>query len=177
MRELTFDEIRPDAKQNWIKLTSNDFDSLLPIATKEAKSAKKPSQEKAIFRLYTLGVVTNRDEWVYGDDDAALSAKVHCLIDAYNADVKKLAGVRKSENLAEMLDSNIKWTRAVKNDLRKGTHYQFDRDCLIESYYRPFVKRRLYFSRQLNEMVYQVPQLFGPQAGPNRAFCFAAEER
>jgi predicted helicase len=108
---------------------------------------------------------------------ATLSAKVNYLIDAYNADVKKLSAVRDSEKLADMLDSNVKWTRAVKNDLRKGILYEFSPDCIVESYYRPFVKRRLYFSRQLNEMVYQVPQLFGPTAGANRAFCFAAEER
>jgi len=177
MRELTFDEIRPNAKHNWLNLTQNDFESLLPVATKEAKLSRKPSQEKAIFRLFTLGVVTNRDEWVYGDDVATLSAKVNYLIDAYNADVKKLAAVRDSEKLAEMLDSNVKWTRAVKNDLRKGVLYEFSPDGIVESYYRPFVKRCLYFSRQLNEMVYQVPQLFGPKAGANRAFCFAAEER
>jgi len=175
--KLKFEEVRPDAKHNWLKLTNNDFESLMPIATKEAKVAKKQSQEKAIFRLFTLGVVTNRDEWVYGDDVTTLSAKVNFLIDAYNADVKRLSGVRNREKLAEMLDSNIKWTRAVKNDLRKDVHYQFSPDCIVESYYRPFVKRCLYFSRQLNEMVYQVPQLFGPKAGTNYAFCFAAEER
>jgi len=177
IRELTFEEIRPNAKHNWLNLTQNDFESLLPVATKEAKLSRKPSQEKAIFRLFTLGVVTNRDEWVYGDDVATLSAKVNYLVETYNADVKKLSAVRDSEKLAEMLDSNVKWTRAVKNDLRKGTLYEFSPECIVESYYRPFVKRRLYFSRQLNEMVYQVPQLFGPQAGANQAFCFAAEER
>ena len=177
IREVTFDEIRPDAKRNWLKLTQNDFESLLPVATKEAKQSRKPSQEKAIFRLFTLGVVTNRDEWVYGDDVATLSAKVNYLIDAYNADVKKLSAVRDSEKRAEMLDSNVKWTRAVKNDLRKGVLYEFNSDCIVNSYYRPFVKRCLYFSRQLNEMVYQVPQLYGPKAGANSAFCFAAEER
>lgn len=177
LRERPFQEVRPDAKHNWLKLTQNDFESLLPVATKEAKLSRKPSQEKAIFRLFTLGVVTNRDEWVYGDDTVTLSAKVNYLIDAYNADVKKLSAVRDSEKLAEMLDSNVKWTRAVKNDLRKGILYEFSPDYIVESYYRPFVKRCLYFSRQLNEMVYQVPQLFGPKGGANRAFCFAAEER
>jgi predicted helicase len=177
LRERPFEEIRPDAKHNWLNLTQNDFHSLLPVATKEAKLSRRPSQEKAIFRLFSLGVVTNRDEWVYGDDVATLSAKVNYLVDAYNADVKKLSAVRDSEKLAEMLDSNVKWTRAVKNDLRKGILYEFNSDCIVESYYRPFVKRCLYFSRQLNEMVYQVPQLFGPKAGANRAFCFAAEER
>ncbi len=55
--------------------------------------------------------------------------------------------------------------------------YELDEGAVETSYYRPFVKRLLYFSRQLNEMVYQVPQLFGKDAGANRAFCFSAEDR
>jgi len=77
----------------------------------------------------------------------------------------------------DLLDTSIKWTRAVKNDLRKGTAYRFSQASVQVSYYRPFVKNYLYFERHLNEMLYQVLQLFGPSAGPNEAFCFAAEER
>jgi predicted helicase len=175
--DRAFHEIRPDVDHNWLKLTDNDFDSLLPIATKDTKLARTEGQRRAIFWNYSLGVVTNRDEWAYGDSPKHLGVKVQFLIDAYNADVKKLASQKDSEKLAELLDTSIKWTRAVKNDLRKGTRYVFDGGCIRPSYYRPFVKRHLYFSRQLNEMVYQIPQLFGPDAGPNRAFCFAAEER
>jgi len=175
--KLDFEELQPDTTHNWISMGQNDFYDLLPIATKEAKGANKPSQEKAIFKLYSLGVVTNRDDWVYDDDRNALERKVRFLIDGYNADVRRLSTVRMSEKLADMLDTSIKWTRAVKNDLRKGISYTFERDRIRNSYYRPFVKRHLYFSRQLNEMVYQVPQLFGPDAGPNQAFCFSSEDR
>lgn len=76
-----------------------------------------------------------------------------------------------------MLSTTIKWTRAVKNDLRNGAHYGFSDAAVQPSFYRPFVKRHLYFDRHLNEMVYQIPQLFGSEAGPNTAFCFVAEER
>ena len=82
--EIAFEEIRPDAKHNWINLTGNDFDSLIPIATKETKAAKKTWQEKAIFKLFSLGVSTNRDEWVYDDDPASVE-KVRFLIDAYDS--------------------------------------------------------------------------------------------
>jgi predicted helicase len=175
--KIEFEEIQPDARHNWINLTQNDFESLIPIATKETKAAKRPSQEKAIFKLFSLGVVTNRDEWVYDDAPESLEAKVRYLIDAYNADVKKLSADRGSDNLADLLDTSIKWTRAVKNDLRKGTAYRYSRGSVQESYYRPFVKKCMYLDRHLNEMLYQIPQLFGPNAGPNKAFCFAAEER
>ena len=177
LQALDVEEVRPDKDHNWINLTHNDFDTLIPVASKQAKGAKKPSQEKAIFKLFTLGIVTNRDEWVYGNDPAHIEQKVRFLIDAYNADVKKLSTVRDRSKLEDMIDTTIKWTRAVKNDLGKSIRYRFDADAIVESYYRPFVKRHLYFSRQLNEMLYQVPQLFGPKVGSNHAFCFASEER
>ena len=69
---IKFEEITPDKNSNWINLSDNDFDTLIPIASKETKAAKKPSQEKAIFKLFSLGVVTARDEWVYDYDPNSL---------------------------------------------------------------------------------------------------------
>ncbi len=168
LRHIAFDEARPDKANNWINLTHNDFDSLIPLASKQTKAAKTAAQERAIFKLFSLGVVTNRDEWVYDEARDALAAKVRFLIDAYNT---------QRAIVSADLGTEIKWTRAVKADLQKGTPYAFDAAAIQTSYYRPFVKRELYFSRQLNEMVYQVPQLFGRGRDPNRAFCFSAEER
>ncbi len=169
---IPFDEIRPDAKHNWINLTSNDFDTLLPLATKETKAAKKPSQERAIFKLFSLGVVTNRDEWVYDDDPDSLEEKVRFLIDAYNADVDRLTGVNDPTRRAEQLDTSIKWTRAVKNDLSKGVRYTYDGSLVINGLYRPFVKRHLYFSRQLNEMPNLMP-LFWRTSISNQSIVFS----
>ena len=39
-------EVRPDAKQVWLNQTENDFDSLLPIASRKTKSLS----QKAIAR-------------------------------------------------------------------------------------------------------------------------------
>jgi predicted helicase len=40
--------------------TNNDFDSFIPIASKATKAAKAKGQEGAIFKLFSLGVVTSR---------------------------------------------------------------------------------------------------------------------
>ncbi len=145
--------------------------------SKSTKAAIKSSQEKAVFKVFSLGVVTNRDEWAYDANPEYLVAKMSALIDTYNRDRRRLSTLKDKAAIAKNLDTSIKWTRSVKNDLRRGIEYEARPALIVESYYRPFVKRHLYFSRQLNEMVYQVPQLFGPEAGENRAFCFATEER
>jgi predicted helicase len=177
LQGLDVEEVCSDKDENWINLTHNDFDTQIPVATKLAKAAKKPSQERAIFKLFTLGIVTNRDEWVYGTDPSQVERKIRFLIEAYNADVKKLSTVQDKKQRRSMVDTTIKQSRAVKNDLVEGVRYSFDEGGIVESYYRPFVKRNLYLSRKLNEMLYQVPQIFGPKVDSNRAFCFVAEER
>jgi predicted helicase len=37
LREITFEEVQADGKNNWINLSDNDFESLLPIASKEVR--------------------------------------------------------------------------------------------------------------------------------------------
>ena len=127
LSERKFEQITPDKDNNWINLTDNDFNTLIPIASKKTKATKNPFQENAIFKLFSLGVVTARDEWVYDDNSKKLEKKVRHLIKAYNADLIKLNGFRESKDLVDMLDYSIKWTRAVKNDLRKGISYKFDK--------------------------------------------------
>jgi predicted helicase len=156
IEKLEFQNIIPDQNHNWINLADNDFEELLPLANKDVKLGRK---KEALFQLYSLGVVTARDEWVYDEDASNIEKKVNFLIDAYNLDVTSLKGKTKDE-IRESIDYSIKWTRAVKNDLSKGIIYSFDKSKIIDSLYRPFVKRKLYFSRELNEMQYQLPNMF-----------------
>jgi predicted helicase len=64
MRALDFDEVQPDKTHNWVNLTSNDFETLMPLASKETKAAKTAGKERAIFKLFrsrptsTKGCVT-----------------------------------------------------------------------------------------------------------------------
>jgi predicted helicase len=60
---LQFADVQPDAKSYWIDIANNDFDTLMVSASKETKLSRSSSQERAIFKLYTLGVVTARDDW------------------------------------------------------------------------------------------------------------------
>ena len=167
---LDFDEIRPDAKQNWLNLTSNDFEELMPVASKEAKASRKPGQARAIFKLFSLGVVTARDDWVYGEDSAELSDKVRWLIDAYNASMQRLSTVRDRSNLTDQLGVSIKWTRAVKHDLKNRVRYEFNERSVLDAQYRPFVKSHLYFDRRLNEVQYQLPAIFQGEPNPTLTF-------
>ena len=84
---LTFDEIRPDAQSNWLHLTNNDFETFIPLASKVTKAAKTAGKERAIFKLHSLGVVTNRDDWVYDDSRDVLLSKVKHFVDTYEREL------------------------------------------------------------------------------------------
>jgi very-short-patch-repair endonuclease len=161
LKNIAFEKITPDKNGNWLHLSEeNDWEDLLPICSKEVKAGKS---DNAIFELYSLGVVTNRDEWVYDFEKVQLCKKVNFLIDVYNKDVEAHNGKSKEE-IRNEIDYAIKWTRAVKNDLSKGKKYTFDESKIVSCLYRPFINKHLYFSRELNEMQYQTPAIFGESA-------------
>ena len=164
LQGIRFEDIKPDKKNNWINQTANDFDSFVPLADKATKSTKVAGQEQAIFKAFSFGVVTNRDEWVYSENVEHLAKKVRHLISTYNEDCGRLQSIRDPKERAELLDKSIKWTRAVKKDLANGVKYKFDASLIAAAQYRPYVKRILYFSGQLNEMQNLMKEFFGNSA-------------
>ena len=117
-----------------------------------------------------LGVITARDEWVYDFDTNYLGQKVRAFINLYE-EVRAEHGGKAVDNAA--LGTSIKWTRDLKRQLRLDAPNIFGRQEVRRALFRPFVRRSLYFSRNLNEMQYQLPDVF-PQGstGENKAICF-----
>ena len=175
--KLPFEEARPDAKHNWLKLTNNDFDSLIPIATREAKAAKKQSQEKAIFQLFSLGIVTNRDEWAYADDQQSLIEKIQFFCSAYTNDVQRWTRAGRPRATGDFVNRAIKWTSELEAHLRRGTVLDFDESRVVESIYRPFVKRFTYFAPVITHRPYQHFNFFPTKQIKNIGLSFAVEER
>ncbi len=167
LASIPFERITPDKNNNWINLVDNDFEDLLPLANKETKLKKGGN---AVFESFSLGVVTARDEWVYDFDEKHLERKIHFLIDGYNRDVAKHKG-KSIDYIDNSVDYSIKWTRAVKNDLAKGRKYSFNNNSVSECFYRPFVKKKMYFSKQLNEMPSLQNQIYGEELNKQNT-CF-----
>jgi len=157
---LSFDEVQPDKAHNWVNLSNNDFDTLLPLASKGTKAAKTAEKERAIFKLFSLGVSTSRDDWVYGESEQEIRSKTAFLIDVYNTDLER-SQQRKSALDASELTYSIKWTRAVKSDLSNGIRYNAEQGIVIPSAYRPFDAKMLHFNGRLVEVQYQQTKLFG----------------
>ena len=118
-----------------------------------------------------LGVVTNRDEWVYDFAPDVLAGKVSTLVNSYE-ETRVEHGGKEFDDIE--LETYIKWTRDLKRQLRKNSQNVFESDNIRTALFRPFITKALYFSQSLNEMQYRIPELF-PRAlmAENKVICLS----
>ena len=165
---IEFKHIIPDSKHNWIKQTDNDFDELLCVANKQTKLAKpeRKTDENAIFKLYSMGVATNRDDWVYDFDKTNLRKKVKFFAKTYNS----FLGDETQET-----NTIIKWSRDLKNEFRRHKKITVRNEEFTHSLYRPFTKK-LYFANFITSDVLTKNhyEIFGEKLNKkNKIICFS----
>jgi predicted helicase len=164
LNQLDFEHIIPDKKHNWIEQSDNDFNNLIPVVDKNTKLSKDQIHEVAIFKLYTNGIKSNRDEWVYDFNSQQLESKISYFIDIYNSDIFKYAetSLFSNINIDEMVNLNIKWSRDLKKHLISKHRITFDRAKIIFSLFRPFIKQLFYSDFILNDVLTNYhAELFG----------------
>ncbi len=161
---VAWQELIPDKRHTWLTGGLHvAFDTFLPMGTKAAK-ASAGDVAGTLFKTYSLGVVTNRDAWVYNFNDAALTENVQRMIEHYNGKVSKWER-RNNRNInvndfIEIDDTQLKWTRSLKSKLKQSQLAEFSAENVRRALYRPFTKSHLYFSRMMNECVYVFPSIF-----------------
>jgi predicted helicase len=131
LKDIAFEHIQPDKNNNWINLTENDWDEMIAVADKEVKLGKS---NKAIFKLYSTGISTNRDEWIKDISTETLSIKMNHFINLYNNSTHKEP------------DTNIKWSRNLKQRYKKGYKEAYSESKIKKYSYRPYYNVLLYKS-------------------------------
>lgn len=140
IENIDFENISPDKSNNWINQNKNDWEELVPIIDKEVKAGKSGN---AIFKLFSRGVATQRDEWVYDFSKGELENKVKFLVDVYEKTRSDHEYVQKNE---------IKWDRELAKYLERDIKKNFDKIEIEKALYRPFVKPNFYFDKHFNAL-------------------------
>ncbi|XDD52549.1 DEAD/DEAH box helicase (plasmid) [Leptospira sp. WS92.C1] len=156
-KQKVWKKIQPDKHNDWINQRDDSFEKLISMGDKRDKGSI------VIFGNYSNGVKTNRDTWVYNFDRLSLVDNVNKSINFYNSEMQRYKNEGKGTDAAGFVqfDSTaFTWDRANKWDLEKGKLYEFDLKSVYKALYRPFSKQYLYFHRQMNNMVYQLPRIF-----------------
>ena len=163
--QIPFEHITPDKNYNWINQSDNDFESLLPLVDKDVKAGKAGKAEKAVFKLFTTGLKTKKDEWVYDFSHKNLINKIEFFITIY----------QQTLNNKNFNDQNqIKWDRELMKFLDRKIHKFFDVNQIVSSLYRPFTKNYLYFDEHLNAMMLQWLHIFNKEDFDNRYIAYSA---
>lgn len=148
-KNLEFDRIRPDNNHNWINQTDNDWDTLLPVCTADAKAVKGKATG-VIFQLFSNGLKSQRDEWVYDFSKEALVSKMQFFVREYERD-------RKAQNTDNKL---IKYDAELARYIERDVVKKFEENTIVKGVYRPFVKQWLYFDSHFNGRTYKWPSIY-----------------
>ena len=159
---IKFDNINPDGKGNWINQTHNDFDSFLPLVDKEVKAGRS---EEAVFKIFSRGVATQRDEWVYDFSKDGLIEKVKYLVDAYMEQLTQ----------GTTREFDIKWDRETTKYLEREISKTFEKPQIVDGLYRPYVKQYFYFDKHFNGMTYQMFHIFPDKNTDNKVIGFMGQ--
>lgn len=162
LKSIPFETIHPDKTNNWINLsTADDWETLLPLANKGTKLSKSKEQEKAVFKLFSNGVVTARDEWVYDFSKENLEQKLRFFIEKYNNEINRWNESNKKIAVNDFVDRIIKWTSELENYLKKGRILNFTETKIMNSLYRPFILTHFYFDKIVVHRPYQNENIYG----------------
>ncbi len=157
---IGFDPIVPDAKSNWLNQSTSDFDQLVPVADRQTKLAKISDDEQAVFSLYSRGVNTGRDEWVYDFDENHLLDKVQVFCNVYQKEAQRYAKETPAANtVGSWVDKSIKWTSELTSHLVRGNSLPVSLENMIRGSYRPYVVKHTYFAPRISHRTYQLPSI------------------
>ncbi|MCB1020650.1 MAG: N-6 DNA methylase, partial [Acidobacteria bacterium] len=97
-------QIEPNEHGDWANQRSEDFGSYLPLGSRKGERAD------ALFELYSNGLKSQRDAWVYNSSNAALRKNVERLVRNFNGCVHSLQqaldrGDVREDDLATEIDA------------------------------------------------------------------------
>ena len=167
--------IFPDEHGDWLDQRDRSFEAYTTLGDKKDKTGS------VLFDNFSLGVVTNRDTWCINPSRTALAQNIESTISFYNAELSRWQTTKKSaedeaangelptiDDFITIDTKKISWTYSVKRDLLKEKPLNLNNGQFLTCMYRPFTKQWQFYSRRLNERVYQMPRIFPNGELPNR---------
>lgn len=158
-----WETLTPNNHGDWINSRDKNYDFYQPIGDKTTKGKVDTT---GIFENYSRGIVSSRDAWCYNFSKAAVQSNMRRMIGNYNETFPK------RDASIDMDPTKVSWNRTLLADKAKGKLHSYDSTALVNASYRPFTKQNLYFSREMNDMIYLVPKLFPTEKHENLAITF-----
>ncbi|MBO6071509.1 MAG: hypothetical protein J6O89_01045 [Aeriscardovia sp.] len=169
-----------DGFGDWFDHRDTSFYSLIPMGI----TKNKDKAGSGIFRIWSGGIKTARDPWLYSFSKEDLLENVEAFEDFFNEELKRWkewkanGGKGKTEDVAKTVVrqdlTKIKWGDEIYQLLDRTTSpLEADNSYLRITLFRPFTKKYLYFCKPLICRTYQQPSLFPESDSSNLEICVA----
>ena len=163
-KSIEWKRLTPDEHGDWLnKRVGGVYDAYIRLGDKTDKSGEN---DKVFGDVYSCGLNTARDVWCYNYSKSALKKNIMECIAFYNSEsMRTLQLPIEGDALLDDIiydSTRFKWDRSQKEEIckKRGLQYQYKEECICDSIYRPFIKSRCYFARELNNCVYLLPSIF-----------------
>ena len=162
--------ITPNAHYDWVGQRSGVFAKFYPLGTKEAKAGKA---DDAIFKLYSNGYKTGKDAYIYNFSRDVCAENAQRMTEDYLATISELEEnpVLTLDEVMSRHNSNIKWDRELKNNLKRKKKTKFDDNYIQKVVYRPFVATNCYADYTFAQVKGQQDIIFPDSSSKNRVIC------
>ena len=162
--------IIPDKHYDWIDQRSEVFAKFYPLGSKEAKAGK---MDDTIFGLYSQGLETTRDAYIYNFSRDACAENALRMTQDYLDALSELEDNPEVsvDEVASRHNKNIKWNGELKNKLKGQKKTEFEEDCIQKVLYRPFIAMNCYIDYTFVQMKFQMDQIFPDSSSENRVIC------
>ena len=165
-------EIKPDRHHDWIGQRNEAFQEFYPLGSKDAKAGKV---DDSIFGLYSLGLMTGRDAYIYNFSRDACADNARRMVDNYLGALKELEAAQDRtpdvEGIARRHSTNVRWDREPRNNLQRRKPAVYSPDNIWRTQYRPFVKQHCYADFTFSQRKSQLDHIFPDKSSENRAIC------
>lgn len=169
-----WEKIIPDNYHDWLNQRDGCFRNF------PAMGDKKNEQRLTIFKLYSSGVVSGRDAWVYNASKTKLLQNVKQMTEFYNQEIDRYSRYRKrfpdkAVNVRDFVRKDVKkfswgggnWQASFKKQIKET----FSEVLTEMSNVRPFTKSWHYSAPRFNHSSYSMKEIFPAGASENLAIC------
>lgn len=173
---ITWNIIHPNKEGDWLNHRSDLFEDLIPLEP----SKKFDNKTKSFFTLMSMGLGTNRDNWVYNSSKVDLLKNMEMTVDFYNKQVKSYKKALKKNSklkVEEFIDTDstkISWTSSLIPHVANGRLAAFEEGKVVVANYRPFFKQFLYYGDKFIHRRGQFHDIFPNAIENNLSICVSS---
>ncbi|AFW01209.1 hypothetical protein B932_1631 [Gluconobacter oxydans H24] len=168
-------DITPDEHGDWLRQRDDSFGKFIAIGSKDKNAGP------ALFSLFSRGVETARDAWCFNSSKHSLEANITSMIATYEGErtrfneafptLDRKERERKLNAFVTSDPTQISWSVNLRQDIVRNKKVVYNSQDITRAMYRPFFRQNLYFNRELNNRVYQMPRLFPDAIADNQVIC------